>query len=98
MTIRIERERMHLGMPVCTTDGHQLGTIDEIRLEHFKVAAPRQRDYWLELETVAGIEGDRAILCFPEDSLDSYRMSDPGAPGSLPASPTQPARVPGEET
>jgi hypothetical protein len=86
--------QMQVGLPVITRNGDPLGTIKEIRTERFKVDAPMALDYWLDRETVIDLTADGYVLDFDSDDLDEMKRSDPGAPGSIPATSLQDKQIP----
>jgi hypothetical protein len=84
------------GLAVMSSDGKTLGTVDEIRPDHFKVDAPHAFDYWLERSCVKSVGDEGVVVSFAAARLEEYRRTDPGAgPGVKPASALQQAYIPG---
>ncbi len=65
------------GMPVYTLDGHEIGSVREVRDGYFKVDAPMQPDYWLREEDISAATGGRVTLRFEMQRLDDHRLHHP---------------------
>jgi hypothetical protein len=68
---------LHDGQRVMTRDDHELGTVKEVVGDSFKVDAPMKRDYWLSFGSVLSIEGERVVMDFDEEVLESYQLDGP---------------------
>ncbi len=53
---------LRVGAPVYCRDGETVGHVKALRVAHFKVNAPMQPDYWLRLDTIAGVNADGVVL------------------------------------
>ena len=62
---------------IFTSDGDPLGTVHEVQGRYFKVDAPMQPDYWLPLESISSVTGNRVDLNFPKDRLGDYQTDTP---------------------
>ena len=65
------------GMRVLTADGIELGTVDELLHDHFKVtptfiAEMADRDYWLRRVFIRELAPDRITLCILAKDLDCH--------------------------
>lgn len=65
------------GFRVRTWDGQELGRVKELQGAHFKVDAPRRRDYWLPSSIVSRTGPGYLTLAVPAAGLDGYRMARP---------------------
>ncbi len=64
---------------IYTSDGDRLGTVREIEGRSFKVDAPMQPDYWLPIDAVSSVTGNRVLLSFPKDRLGDHKADAPRA-------------------
>lgn len=80
-------------MRVLTTDGQELGTVQETRPSHFQVRGSGG-SYWLRRETVRESDGSLTVS-FTADELSHHRLTDPGLSGAVPATSRQRAYLPG---
>lgn len=67
---------LQLGWNIVTQDGHEIGLVDEIRGDHFKVDAPMQPDYWLPFHCIDSVTGERITLNFHHDRLGDFKVHD----------------------
>ena len=51
-----------VGAPVVGPDGDDLGTVKEVGEQRFKVDAPMQPDYWLDVEVIRSIDDGRVTI------------------------------------
>lgn len=66
------------GEEVFTRDGEQLGVIQEVHGEtHFKIDAPRARDYWLACDVLLESRDRRVTVDFDSGDLNEYRLDAP---------------------
>lgn len=66
------------GEEVFTRDGEQLGVVKELRGEtHFKIDAPRARDYWLASDLLLESSGRRVTVDFDAGDLEDYKLDEP---------------------
>jgi hypothetical protein len=66
------------GEEVFTRDGEQLGVVKELRGDaHFKIDAPRARDYWLACDVLLETNGRRITVDFDSSDLDAYQLDEP---------------------
>jgi hypothetical protein len=68
-----------IGAEVVTTDGDLLGTVREIQGDCFKLDVSMQPDYWLPMDCISSVSGNRILLDFPKDRLGDYKLSEPRA-------------------
>ena len=63
------------GQHVLTLDGDDLGKVNEVRGDYFKVDSSMKPDYWLSAECIRGgaVAGDRVQLTCNKDELDDYK-------------------------
>lgn len=67
-----------VGDDVFTRDGSQLGVVKELNGEsHFKVDAPRARDYWVACEMLVEATDGRVTLDFDASDLEAYQLEQP---------------------
>ncbi len=64
---------------IYTSDGERLGTVREVEGQSFKVDAPLQPDYWLPMDCVESVSGNRVRLNFAKDRLGNYKTGAPRA-------------------
>jgi hypothetical protein len=83
------------GAEIFTVDGQRLGTVDETRLDFFKVSAPMRKDYWLTTDCVAAAYPNRVTLQFSASELERHQRSDPGAPSTVGSTHGQQGYIPG---
>ena len=77
MTMNRTMQTPALGVKVYTSDGDELGAVKEVQGLHFKVDAPMQPDYWLQIATVSTTGPDGVILSFTKDLLNDYKTNSP---------------------
>lgn len=70
------------GQAVFTRDGHELGSVKECATDAFKVDVARKRDYWLSIGSILSISEQRVEMDFDAQSLDAYRLDEPGGHAS----------------
>lgn len=74
-----------IGDEVFTRDGTHLGAVKELNGEtHFKVDAPRARDYWLACDVLVDVTGRRLTVDFDASELDAYQLEQPTAAAADP--------------
>lgn len=63
------------GQQVLTLDGDDLGKVNEVRGDYFKVDSSMKPDYWLSCERIRGgaAADDSVRLNFEKKELDSYK-------------------------
>lgn len=86
--------RIAQGMEVRSSDGRELGRVDETRPSHFAVRSNGD-SYWLRRDEVARSDTRSLTLGFPADSLSHHKLSDPGLSGAVPATSRERAYLPG---
>jgi hypothetical protein len=64
------------GSTVYTVDGDRLGTVKALRGTVFKVAAPRQRDYWLSILAVRRASLVRVDLAVTKQALIAFKVRE----------------------
>lgn len=74
---RIVASELVNGCPVYTLDGKKLGEVSGVSLTSFKVAAPMQRDYWIELDYVQKAEGEAVTVGFDSRDVGAYKLDEP---------------------
>ena len=62
------------GAEVMTTDGAKLGKVKEVSDDSFKVDAPMQRDYWLDLDTVDMATNLAVTVSVGRDEIDQVKI------------------------
>jgi hypothetical protein len=65
------------GRAVWTADDAKLGTVKDVRLDGFKVGAPKQPSYWLPMSTVRSSGPDGLQLAFEKDHLSDFKREEP---------------------
>lgn len=78
------------GMRVLTADGEDLGTVDELLHDHFRVTAPPRRDFWLRRVFIREFADDQVTLCILAKDLDCHHAAD--------LTPADPSQAQAEET
>jgi len=68
-----------MGDEVWTMDGEKLGTVKEIRGDHFKVDVPMQPDYWLPTSCISTTGTGRVTVNFHHDHLGDWKRDEPMA-------------------
>lgn len=66
------------GLPVYTSDNHQIGTVKEVADGSFKVDAPMRPDYWLRRDAVLSFSAERVTLDVEQDRLNDVKVAAPG--------------------
>ncbi|MGH2599118.1 MAG: DUF2171 domain-containing protein [Dehalococcoidia bacterium] len=64
------------GSEVVTSDGHEVGTVKEIRGGYFKLNVHLHPDYWLQRQFVTTNAEGRVTMSFTKDDLDNYKVKD----------------------
>lgn len=62
------------GLPVYTSDNHQIGTVKEVAERAFKVDAPMRPDYWLRREAVLSFSSERVTLDVDREGLERFKV------------------------
>jgi hypothetical protein len=80
MTIENAKEAKSLvGRIVYTSDGANLGTIQEVRGEQFKMKVALHPDYWLNLANLDADAKSQTSVAFTREELDGHKVSAPSA-------------------
>ncbi len=66
-----------IGAEVFTSDNDKLGTVREIQGHYFKIDVPMQPDYWLPMDCIGSVSGDRVHLTFAKDRLGDFKTDTP---------------------
>ena len=69
--------RLTVGVTVYSDDEHKIGTVKEIKGQHFKVGPGfLQRDFWLPADCIgAVVAGEPVILRVSKAELDQYKST-----------------------
>jgi hypothetical protein len=65
------------GRAVYSQDGHELGTVKEVRGGLIKIDAPLQPDYWLRRSDVLSYTNERVTFSFDRSALDTHKHHEP---------------------
>jgi hypothetical protein len=65
-----------LGAIVVTSDGDELGKVQEVAGTCFKVDASMQPDYWLGNDTIADAAGSAIRLAIPKDQVGDAKLDE----------------------
>jgi hypothetical protein len=65
------------GRAVYTQDGHELGTVKEVRGGYVKIDAPLQPDFWLPRSDVLSFTNERVTFSFSRDDVDGHKQQVP---------------------
>lgn len=65
------------GLPVFTSDNHQLGTVKDVADGSFKVDVPMRPDFWLSREAVLSFSAERVTLDVAKDEVDRFKVHMP---------------------
>jgi hypothetical protein len=68
---------LHPGTSVYTADGERIGEVADTDQTYIKVAAPMQRDYWINIDYVLRADTERVELSFHRRDLNAYKMREP---------------------
>ncbi len=70
----------HIGSPVCTIDGKELGKVKDVQGKYIKVDAPRARDFWLSVSTIQSSDSNGVHLAFDAVAIRPFMLDTPGDP------------------
>jgi hypothetical protein len=73
----VMQENVVPGATVYTSDGDELGTVDEVRSEAFKVDVARMPDYWLPTDCVGTATATTVRLECSKDEVDEHKIDKP---------------------
>jgi hypothetical protein len=62
-------ETPQVGWSIYTHDGQELGQVREVRGSYFRINAPREPDYWLDMEWIASSADGRLTMSFDRADL-----------------------------
>ena len=89
-----------IGQHVISADGVDLGTVKDMTSKEFQVAANRGSDYWLDRQSIAGIDGDQLRMAFEAEQVSSHKvpnnMIDRSEPATAPATSAAPSDEPSQ--
>jgi hypothetical protein len=66
-----------VGASVVTVDGRELGHVKKVEPSAFLVDAPKQFDYWLQINLVKESTAERLDLTITEAELGGHKMDRP---------------------
>ncbi len=63
-----------VGTRVCSSDGHELGTVKDMVGAYFKIDAPMAPDYWLPRNVVRSADQSQLILDITREELGGFEV------------------------
>ena len=69
MSMNDTTETPQVGWSIYTRDGGTIGEVREVRGRYFRVNAPREPDYWLDMAGIASVADSRVTMSFDRADL-----------------------------
>jgi nucleotide-binding universal stress UspA family protein len=77
----VDHEALAIGSFVFTSDGHELGAVEEVLADRFRVAGDGGSEWWLPRSALAGAVSGRSELHFSRAAIDEYVLPGPSRAG-----------------